>query len=66
MKKLGIILILLAALGMSSCSKPYTTVTEDGAVQTFEVTDFCNLVSISKGNMLNISMEIFCVEELPN
>ena len=60
MKKLGIILILLVTLGLASCNKPYTTVTESGAVQTFETTDFCNLVSISKGNMLDLSMEIFC------
>ena len=60
MKRFGIILILLAALSMSSCSKSYTTVTEGGAVQTFEITDFCNLVSISKGNLLGVSMEIFC------
>ena len=60
MKRFGIIFILLVTLGLASCSKSYTTVTEGGAVQTFEITDFCNLVSISKGNMLDISMEIFC------
>lgn len=60
MKKLGIIFILLVTLGLASCSKSYNTVTDGGTVQTFEATDFCNLVSISKGNMLDISMEIYC------
>jgi hypothetical protein len=60
MKRFGIILILLVALGFASCSKPYTTVTDGGTVQTFEVTNFCNLVSISKGHMLDMSMEIYC------
>ncbi len=60
MKRFGIILILLAALGMSSCNVRYALATNEGTIVEVESNQFCDLFIVCKGQMPDGSIIIYC------
>ena len=60
MKRFGIILILLAALGMSSCDVRYALATNEGTIMEVEANQFCDLFFVCKGRMPDGSIKIYC------
>ena len=60
MKRFGIILILLASLGMSSCDVKYALATNEGTIVEVDSNQFCDLFIVCKGRMPEGSITIYC------